>query len=48
MKRCPESSDHPDRQAEQSEVEQMERGIYFDGWYKHNYCYHPSMPLRSA
>ena len=26
----------------------MERGIYFDGWYKHNYCYHPSMPLRSA
>lgn len=25
----------------------MERGIYFDGWYKHNYCYHPSLPIRS-
>ena len=25
----------------------MERGIYFDGWYKNNYCYHPSLPLRS-
>ena len=25
----------------------MERGIYFDGWYKHNHCYHPSLPLRS-
>ena len=24
----------------------MERGIYFDGWYKHNFCYHPSLPLR--
>ena len=26
----------------------MERGIYFDAWFKHNYCYHPSLPLRSA
>ena len=26
----------------------MERGIYFDGWFKHNHCYHPSLPLRSA
>lgn len=25
----------------------MERGIYFDGWYKHNFCYHPSLPIRS-
>lgn len=25
----------------------MERGIYFDGWYKHNHCYHPSLPIRS-
>jgi len=25
----------------------MERGIYFDGWYKNNHCYHPSLPLRS-
>ena len=25
----------------------MERGIYFDGWFKHNHCYHPSLPLRS-
>ena len=25
----------------------MERGIYFDGWYKNNYCYHPSLPFRS-
>lgn len=25
----------------------MERGIYFDGWYKDNHCYHPSLPLRS-
>ena len=25
----------------------MERGVYFDGWYKHNHCYHPSLPLRS-
>ena len=25
----------------------MERGIYFDAWFKHNYCYHPSLPLRS-
>lgn len=25
----------------------MERGIYFDGWMKHNHCYHPSLPLRS-
>lgn len=26
----------------------MERGIYFDGWFRHNYCYHPSLPLRSS
>ncbi len=25
----------------------MERGVYFDGWFKHNHCYHPSLPLRS-
>ena len=25
----------------------MERGIYFDGWFKHNHCYHPSLPLRN-
>ena len=25
----------------------MERGIYFDGWFKHNYCYHPGLPPRS-
>ena len=25
----------------------MDRGIYFDGWMKHNHCYHPSLPLRS-
>ncbi len=25
----------------------MERGIYFDGWFKHNHCYHPSLPPRS-
>ncbi len=24
----------------------MERGIYFDGWLKHNHCYHPSLPQR--
>ncbi len=26
----------------------MERGNYFDGWFKHNHCYHPSLPLRNA
>ena len=26
----------------------MERGVYFDGWFKHNHCYHPGLPLRSA
>lgn len=26
----------------------MERGIYFDGWYKNNHCYHPSLPMRST
>jgi len=26
----------------------MERGIYFDAWFKHNYCYHPSLPMRNA
>lgn len=25
----------------------MERGIYFDGWYQNNHCYHPSLPFRS-
>lgn len=25
----------------------MERGVYFDAWFKHNHCYHPSLPLRS-
>ena len=25
----------------------MERGIYFDAWFKHNHCYHPSLPPRS-
>ncbi len=25
----------------------MDRGIYFDGWYKHNHCYHPGLPMRS-
>ncbi len=25
----------------------MELGVYFDAWYKHNHCYHPSLPLRS-
>ncbi|WIE54109.1 hypothetical protein [Curtobacterium sp. MCBD17_003] len=24
----------------------MERGIYFDGWYPNEHCYHPSMPPR--
>ncbi len=26
----------------------MERGIYFDGWFKDDHCYHPSLPFRSA
>ena len=26
----------------------MERGIYFDGWHKHNHCFHPSLPLREV
>lgn len=26
----------------------MERGVYFDGWFKHNHCYHPGLPLRNA
>ena len=25
----------------------MERGIYFDGWYRDEYCYHPTLPFRS-
>ncbi len=25
----------------------MERGVYFDGWFKNNHCYHPSLPLRN-
>lgn len=29
------------------QANRMERGIYFDGWFKHNHCYHPSLPLRS-
>jgi hypothetical protein len=29
------------------EVLFLERGVYFDGWYKNNHCYHPSLPLRS-
>lgn len=24
----------------------MERGIYFDGWFKNEHCYHPSLPAR--
>ena len=24
-----------------------ERGVYFDGWYKDIYCYHPSLPIRN-
>jgi hypothetical protein len=24
----------------------MERGIYFDGWYRDEFCYHPSLPMR--
>ncbi|MCR5301766.1 MAG: beta-galactosidase [Lachnospiraceae bacterium] len=24
----------------------MERGIYFDAWYKDEFCYHPSLPMR--
>lgn len=24
----------------------MERGIYFDGWYPNEYCFHPAMPPR--
>lgn len=26
----------------------MERGIYFDAWFKHEFCYHPSLPMRSV
>ena len=26
----------------------MERGVYFDGCFKHNHCYHPSLPIRST
>lgn len=25
----------------------MERSVYFDGWHKHNFCQHPSLPMRS-
>ena len=25
----------------------MERGVYFDGWFENEYCYHPSLPMRS-
>ncbi|MCC3372070.1 hypothetical protein [Cohnella sp. REN36] len=24
----------------------MERGIYFDGWYRDEHCFHPSLPMR--
>jgi hypothetical protein len=24
----------------------MERGIYFDAWYRDEHCYHPSLPMR--
>src|SRR5688572_154491 len=24
----------------------MQRGIYFDGWYRGHHCYHPSLPQR--
>lgn len=24
----------------------MERGIYFDAWYRNEHCYHPSLPMR--
>ena len=24
----------------------MERGVYFDGWYRGRHCYHPSLPAR--
>ncbi len=26
----------------------MERSVYFDGWLKDQYCFHPSMPMRST
>ena len=26
----------------------MERAVYFDGWLKDQYCFHPSMPMRST
>ncbi len=25
----------------------MERAVYFDSWYKDEYCYHPSLPMRN-
>jgi hypothetical protein len=25
----------------------MERGVYFDAWYKNNHCYHPGLPFRN-
>ncbi len=25
----------------------MERGVYFDAWFRDEYCYHPSLPIRS-
>ncbi len=28
-------------------MHKLERGIYFDGWYKDNHCYHPSLPIRN-
>ena len=24
----------------------MERGVYFDGWFPRQHCYHPSLPPR--
>ena len=26
----------------------MLRGVYFDSWFKHNHCYHPSLPQRTV
>jgi hypothetical protein len=29
-----------------SEVRRVERGVYFDGWFPRQHCYHPSLPPR--
>ena len=26
----------------------MPRGVYFDGWFRHNQCCHPSLPRRTV